>query len=129
MKNYIFCSLFYQTANIESFFFVYMFVLQFVFQFTRLVSSQFPAHQLTQTKWLFARLPNIKCIQLGSMRSSHLPFKMHYVRLNSCVCADGRKGTTLHKSHKIGTFRQDKAHYDYFNIILSKRFSEKKILV
>ena len=27
--------------------------------------------------WLFARLPNMKHIGLGSVRSSHLQFKMH----------------------------------------------------
>jgi len=45
------------------------------------------------SKWLFARLPHlkmyevairhlphIKCIRLGSVHSSYLPFKMHYVR-------------------------------------------------
>jgi len=31
-------------------------------------------------KWLFARLPHVKCIRLVSVRSSHLPFKMHYVK-------------------------------------------------
>jgi len=33
-------------------------------------------HVIIFTKWLFARLPHIKCIRLGSVRSSHLPFKM-----------------------------------------------------
>jgi len=32
------------------------------------------------TKWLSAHLPHIKCVRLGSVRLSHLPFKMHYVR-------------------------------------------------
>ena len=48
------------------------------------------------TKWLFARLPHMKCIRLGSVRSSHLPFKMHYLRSKSpCICADGRIATTF----------------------------------
>jgi len=37
---------------------------------------------LNDRKWLFAHQPHIKCIRLGSVRSSHLPFKMHYVRLS-----------------------------------------------
>ena len=28
-------------------------------------------------KWLFARLPQIKCIRYGSVRSSHLQLKLH----------------------------------------------------
>jgi len=39
-----------------------------------------PVTYFENTKWLFAHLPHIKCIKLGSVRSSHLPFKMHYVR-------------------------------------------------
>jgi len=39
------------------------------------------------TKWLFARLSHMKCIRLGSMRSSHLTFKMHYVRSSLHVFA------------------------------------------
>jgi len=30
----------------------------------------FPASGVKNKKWLFARLPNMKCIRLGSMRSS-----------------------------------------------------------
>jgi len=38
---------------------------------------------LRETKWLFARLPHIKCIRLGSVRSSHLPFKMYSLGLRA----------------------------------------------
>jgi len=39
------------------------------------------------TKWLFTHLPHVRCIRLGSVRSSHLPFKMHYVRSSLHVSA------------------------------------------
>jgi len=42
-----------------------------------------------KTRWLFARLPHIKCIRLGSMRSSHHPFKMHYVRSSHVFAPTG----------------------------------------
>jgi len=32
-----------------------------------------------ETECLLTRLPQIKCIRLGSVRSSLLPFKMHWV--------------------------------------------------
>ena len=51
-------------------------------------------NSVTFTKWLFAHLPHIKFIRLGSVRSSHLPFKMHHVRLSPCICADVRIATT-----------------------------------
>ena len=39
------------------------------------------------SKWLFAHLAHMKCIRLSSVRSSHLPFKMHYVRSSLHVFA------------------------------------------
>jgi len=41
---------------------------------------QFQTVMLFFWRWLFAHQPHIKCIRLGSVRSSHLPCKMHYVR-------------------------------------------------
>jgi len=41
----------------------------------------------SKTHWLFVRLPHLKCIRLGSVRSSHLPFKMHYARSSLHVFA------------------------------------------
>jgi len=46
-------------------------------------------------KWLFAHQPHIKCIRLGSVRSSHLPFIVHYARSSPCIFANGRIATTL----------------------------------
>jgi len=52
-------------------------------------SSLIPTNKFfgKKTKWLFARLPHIKCIRLGSVRSSLLPLKMHYVRSSLHVFA------------------------------------------
>jgi len=41
-----------------------------------------------KSKWLFARLPHMKCIRLGFVCSSHLPLKMHKVRSSPCICAN-----------------------------------------
>jgi len=38
---------------------------------------------ILQRDYLLTRLPHLKCIRLGSVRASHLPFKMHHVGLRA----------------------------------------------
>ena len=48
-----------------------------------LIFAQESLFVLTHPKWLFARLPHLKWIRLGSVRSSILRFKMHYSGLRA----------------------------------------------
>jgi len=61
------------------------------------------------TRWLFAHLPHIKCIRLGSVRSNRLPFKMHYVCSSLHICADERIASTFFKYKKITLLLLQKA--------------------
>ena len=47
----------------------------------------------SKSMWLFARMPHTKCIRLGSVRSSYLPFKMHYERSSLHVFAPTGENT------------------------------------
>ena len=63
------------------------------------------------TKWLFARLPHIKCMRLGYVRSSHLPYDIHPVGLRAFkypyICNGLESRSAFQMGRRVNSHFQD----------------------